>query len=581
MKQKLSEIRNHSISRIAGQILSILFPVFLVFVAEINQKGNFSAARQLLLETPGILLFDILIVSILFSFTLLLVKKSWISGLITGLIFFSLSCVEFYRFRASGAHFMLEDFSLFTNVRDVAKFAKIEIYPLMLILFFSMVIYVTLLWVCNFEVRWNFLKILSGCSGMAMIMVLFLTIPTLSNTVFYTFGVQHNSLNNNFALDEKFMKNNMIAFLMENAVNMISTVHIEKPENYSKEAIETIAVQPVHSAKNTVKPNVILIMSESYADFRSFDTLGVSDSFYTHFDKMAQEGFRGTAFVPTFGGYTVKTEFELLFGLPIKGLNGTQAPQNLINSEIKQATIASHFDHEGYTTTYMHPYTSEFYDRGELMQQYSFDHLYFQEDFEQQYFHSYIDDGVPFQKAIEQIQTDTQPSFIHITTMQNHMPYGDGSQSQFNYYMEGIQNTDKRLGELMERLKQLDEPTLVLFMGDHYPFFTDEGNVYETLNITGESCVKLYHQPYLLWANYNVDYSQMPEQTVSAFYLPQLLTELAGLPETEISGLVLKQMKHTPIYTIEANLETENEVLDTLTYDLILGDQYANQKSEE
>lgn len=556
-------------------ILTVLCPIWIVLITEVNQKGDFSSLAHLILERPTVLAFDLLLISAFYGTVFLLVRRSGVAATIVGGVFFLLSNVELYRFQASGTHFTAGDFSLFTNIGDVAQFAELTIYPMQLAMLAVLVLCLGSMYCFEARLTCSYKRTASAAGGMAVCLAAFFVIPQVSGSVFSLFGVSYGGASNNFVQEEKFQSDSMIAFLAENISSTISTVYIPEPENYSRKTVETFAEeeeavlpQPAES------PNVILIMSESYTDFRRFPSLEVSNGSYRQFDRMASQGAKGTAVVPTFGGYTVKTEFELLFGLPIKGLNGTQAPQFYIG-EGEQATIARHFQQEGYTTAYLHPYSSDFYDRGRLLPHYGFDHIYFEEDMEQRYFRSYLDDKAAYDKALEELEQEENPCYIHITTMQNHMPYDSDTQSQFDYYMDGIENTDKRLGELCDALEALDEPTLVLFMGDHFPLFTEEGNAYQRIGIDADNCLALYQQPYVIWGNYELDRSVLPSQTVSSFYLPHVLEDMAGLTPNEADAVLANQMVTTPVYTTEYDAEGRNEALDTLTYDLILGDQYA------
>ncbi len=574
-KQKVSLLREKNLNSKLGLILTILAPLWIVLVTEINQKGNLSSFLTIV-KTPSILLFDFLFVFAIYGFILLLVKRSWISATITGVAMYILSCVEFYRYRASGAHFTMGDFSLFTNVGDAAKFAKIQIYPSLVIMLLLLLAYLSAMFMYTTKINFNWKHMVPGCSAIAISMVAFFMVPTISTPIFQAFNINHGSSANNFILEEKFQDNGMISFLVENVTDTIKTVNIKAPKNYSEQTVKDLAVE-VQAIQPKVKPNVIMIMSESYTDFRKFEELNVSDDYYTNFDIMSNEGFKGTAFVPTFGGYTVKSEFELLFGLPIKSLNGTQAPQSLINDE-EQLTIANYYKTQGYHTAYMHPYTREFYDRGELLPRYSFDNLYFQEEIPGENFRRYRDDKANFDMAVKEIKDNEDPTYIHITTMQNHMPYNlKEGQTEFDYYMEGIKNTDKRLGELMEELKNIDEPTVVMMVGDHFPFFTEENSAYDKLGVTSENCQELYEQPYVVWANYDQDFSSMPTEVVSLFYLPHILIDSLGLEKSELGAIMDKQIEVSPIYTLEYDENTKNEVLDTITYDIILGDGYAKK----
>lgn len=574
-KQKVKSLRQKNLNSKISIILTILAPLLIVLVTEINQKGDFSSLTSII-KTPSIMLFDFIFVSAIYYFILLLVKSSWISGTITGVLMYILSCVEFYRYKASGIHFTMGDFSLFTNVKDAAEFAKIKIYPSLVIMILILIVYLCFMFMFTTHIKFNLKHIILGCCTIAISIAVFFMAPAISTPIFQAFNINHGSSVNNFILEEKFNDNGMISFLVENLVDTIKTINIKAPKNYSEQAVKDLVVE-IQPAQPNVKPNVIMIMNESYTDFRRFKELNVSDDFYTNFDKMGKEGHTSTVFVPTFGGYTVKSEFELLFGLPIKSLNGTQAPQSLIGKD-EQLTIASYYKSKGYNTAYIHPYTREFYDRGQLLKRYSFDNIYFQEEVKGENFRKYRDDKATFDIAIEEIKQSEEPAYIHITTMQNHMPYDlKKGQTEFDYYMEGIKNTDKRLGELMEQLKNINEPTVVVMVGDHFPLFTEKNNAYQKLNITSQNCQALYEQPYIVWSNYGQDFSSMNKEMVSLFYLPHLLINALGLEKSELGAIMDKQIQKTPIYTLEYDEDTRNDVLDTITYDIILGDGYTKK----
>ena len=83
---------------------------------------------------------------------------------------------------------------------------------------------------------------------------------------------------------------------------------------------------------NFKKPNVIVIQSEAFADFRIFKDLNINENIYKSYDNIrnSSKSYAGEAIVPTFGSFTVKTEFELMFGLPTKSLNDPNMPQRLL-----------------------------------------------------------------------------------------------------------------------------------------------------------------------------------------------------------------------------------------------------------
>ena len=249
----------------------------------------------------------------------------------------------------------------------------------------------------------------------------------------------------------------------------------------------------------------------------------------------------------------------------------------------QQPTFAQYYKQNGYSTAYIHPFLSTFYGRDEIYSNYGFDKMLFRDDLtvKATQFREYIDDRTDFNQVLQELRNNDGPSYVYTSTMQNHQPYNlDENLTEFQYYMEGIKQTDQYLGEFFDALKQLDEPTVVLFVGDHYPYFTDEDGVYEQAVFSQDNAYKLYQQPYLIWNNYGADYS-VPEEDVSAFYLPHLLVELTGAEQTPFIATMLDQIKVTPVYSSNYNREIAvNKALDELTYDRVLGNVFSEPDKE-
>ena len=66
--------------------LLLIFPVFICFMAEVNQGKYFSSFFKFAAERPTVILFDILITAVLFAFLISLFKKGWIAILVHSFI---------------------------------------------------------------------------------------------------------------------------------------------------------------------------------------------------------------------------------------------------------------------------------------------------------------------------------------------------------------------------------------------------------------------------------------------------------------------------------------------------------------
>lgn len=559
----------------------ILIPILLVLMAEYNHVQSVTGMFQFLLHSFNIFVFDILVSAVVFTAIIMLVKKAWIAVLTDGLILYILSCVEFFKYQTSGSHFSFSDLALAGEAGDVARFATLFLTKELVfnfVLLFAMVV-VTFLLDVKLKVRLRYR--LCGLLGCCAAVCLFLFIPQVSNEVFDVFKVAREPSVNTFTENEKFENNYMIAYLTQSTVEKVEN-SVKKPKNYSQKTVEN-ALSPATEAKTDVKPNVIFIMSESFTDFRKFDSLNVDDSIYENYDRIGNEGFLGKAVVPTFGGATVRTEFELMFGLPVRSLNNALVPHDILDENREQATFARYFKGLGYDTAYVHPFSSTFYGRDKVYSTYGFDQMIFQDDLTvpDEPFRTYTDDKVVFEQLTELLKKNEAPSYLYATTMQNHEPYKaegeQGGDQELDYYLEGINHTDKELGKFIDGLRKLDEPTVVVFIGDHMPFFSSECDVYENLGVAnGESHI-IYEQSYLVWANYNFDYSALKSDEISAFYIPTNVASAAGLPLTSFINTMKDEMEKTPIYTYSMGSKPDS-TLDLITYDRALGEQYSQKE---
>ena len=92
-------------------------------------------------------------------------------------------------------------------------------------------------------------------------------------------------------------------------------------------------------------------------------------------------------------------------------------------------------------------------------------------------------------------------------------------------YSQAIYNSDKSLKELYDYLQEFDEPTIVIFVGDHLPYLYNDNvsNVMDKLSyFNTNDALQNYYRKYnteaLVFTNYEVDYSKLPNE-VSTYLL--------------------------------------------------------------
>lgn len=561
-------------------LLLILFPFFICFITELGHIQNTREFFAFSFNNFGIIIFDLILISAIFWFVSLLFNHTWIGGLITCILFFGSACVEYYKFYISGAHFLFSDLAMTRNVADMAQFTRIHFNTILFILFLLALLYAFLLWICDIKINKTLILRSTASITIGLITVLMIAIPSFFNLVSNAFGIDKSYSFNAISDDDRFNNNNFITNFTV-SLNQQITNKVKEPLNYSEELVNSMLEETgtTEVLANIVKPNVIFIMSESFGDFRKLNATSVGENIYEKFDLIKNEAFSNEAVVPTFGGNTVRTEFELMFGLPVKSLKDATIPHSLLPDDIEFDTFAQMYKEQGYSTTYLHPFSSSFYNRENAYSEYGFDKLIFIDDLTvpTTYLRNYVDDDTLYRQTEDIIKKTDSPDYIYITTMQNHQPYGEDGTNEVDIYLNGIQKSCEELYNFLTRLKSFKEPTIVLFVGDHLPFFSPGNNLYSDLGITIENCEILYNQTYIIWNNYNLTNQKLPDETISAFYLPHIIYNHIGLPTNDFNATLLSAMKENPVYSTPF-YDENSELLDIITYDRTIGMGYSDEE---
>ncbi len=289
-------------------------------------------------------------------------------------------------------------------------------------------------------------------------------------------------------------------------------------------------------------PDILIVQSESL-----FDPARLNDvepgRFLTEFRKLAKSSRSGELHVPTFGGGTIRTEFELLTGAPLSSLGGIQYPW-LELRDARFPSLASILARNGYTATAIHPNGAAFWNRNRVFPELGFQKFIDVAAFKKEDIVGlFTSDAALTDHVIAELKDDGPPQFLFAITMENHGPFDwrpnldaermaalpmpskldSGGRLWFGNYLYLLDDADHELGRLAEALKQRKRRTLLLFFGDHLPSIH---TVYHQLGFDdGKSELK---QPteWLLFDTANPTQVQEDTQT---WLLPARLLDSAGI----------------------------------------------------
>ncbi len=343
---------------------------------------------------------------------------------------------------------------------------------------------------------------------------------------------------------------------------------VEEPEDYSEETVlELMEEYPGLEGDPSKQPtNLIVIMNESFGDFSIFDRFESSEDPTPFLHSLEENTIKGWMYSSVTGGGTATVEFEYLTGFT----SLFQPPHTVayqLYVEEGMPSLAALAGNIGYDTTAFHPYKSSGWNRVLAYQYLDFDKQMYEEDvIDPYYIRHYVSDKSDYEMIYRSTEEEDTSFFFNVT-MQNHSGYAQGwnnlertielpenlnnadhSAQQFFCLME---ESDKALEELITYYSQCDEPTMIVFFGDHQPPLTNA--FYEQLygkklsERTTQEVMQQYAVPFFIWANYDIEERQ--DVVISPNYLGVLTAQVAGLPMTGFMNFLSQMYEDLPAIT--------------------------------
>lgn len=385
---------------------------------------------------------------------------------------------------------------------------------------------------------------------------------------------------------------------------------MEKPKGYSEEKIKEITshYQKLADEKNKTaseeQPNIIYVMSESFSDSSRLNGVEITGDPLADYYAVADQTYSGQMLSQNYGGGTANIEFEALTGFSM-GLFNAQltTPYTMLVPKMNQLpSIVSTLKDQNYHTTAIHPYNTSMYKRKDVYEVLGFDEfisentMTYTDTIED---NPYISDASAYQEVMDLLKEDDTPQFIHLVTMQTHMPY-DGKYQQLEYtaktednsgisslenYLQDISYSSQSLKAFTEELKKLSRRTLVVFWGDHLP-----GIYSDTIQNSNEK--HTLHETQFLMFDSQGELEKTEAPVTSPFYFAADLMNQTNQQTTGFYQLLLALQNELPAFERElyyqegqwhreAQLNKKQAELyqayEMIQYDIVSGEKYSLQ----
>ena len=352
---------------------------------------------------------------------------------------------------------------------------------------------------------------------------------------------------------------------------------ISEPNGYTKKAMAKIDKdgelnQTATSRSSDKLPNIIVVQLESYFDVANAEFFTTSEDACPNLHNLYQNYSNGYFKVPSVGAGTANTEFEVLTGMNLRYFGPGEYPYKTYSKKHPTESAATALASLGYGTHALHDNTGNFYSRANVFNNMGFDTFTSKEFMNvlQTTENGWAKDEILTQHIMEAMDTTKQEDFVFTVSVQGHGNYpetqvienpkikvegieDEALKNKWEYYVNQVYEMDQFVGDLIKAVEERNEPSVVVFYGDHLP----------TMGLKAEDLKSryLYNTNYVIWDNIGL---QKDDKNIPAY---QLMSEVLNRLDIH-SGTVFnyhQQRKGTKNYLSD---------LELLQYDILYGKQY-------
>lgn len=352
---------------------------------------------------------------------------------------------------------------------------------------------------------------------------------------------------------------------------------ISEPNGYTKKAMAKIDKdgelnQTATSRSSDELPNIIVVQLESYFDVANAEFFTTSEDACPNLHNLYQNYSNGYFKVPSVGAGTANTEFEVLTGMNLRYFGPGEYPYKTYSKKHPTESAATALASLGYGTHALHDNTGNFYSRANVFNNMGFDTFTSKEFMNvlQTTENGWAKDEILTHHIMEAMDTTKQEDFVFTVSVQGHGNYpetqvienpkikvegieDEALKNKWEYYVNQVYEMDQFVGDLIKAVEERNEPSVVVFYGDHLP----------TMGLKAEDLKSryLYNTNYVIWDNIGL---QKHDKNIPAY---QLMSEVLNRLDIH-SGTVFnyhQQRQGTKNYLSD---------LELLQYDILYGKQY-------
>ncbi len=357
---------------------------------------------------------------------------------------------------------------------------------------------------------------------------------------------------------------------------------INEPSGYSEETMAEISNNGEIMKSETGRsedelPNIIFVQLESFFDPTEVEWLRFSEDPIPNLRKLFSEYSTGYFKVPSVGAGTANTEFEVLTGMSMRFFGPGEYPYKTYAKTKVLESAASALTSLGYGAEALHNNGGNFYSRAQVFNNMGFDHYTSKEfmNILQTTPKGWATDDILVPNIMESMDTTEGQDFVFTISVQGHGDYpteptlenpeiivsgveDEGKRNAWEYYVNEVYEMDKFVGQLIDAVESRNEPSVIVFYGDHLPTMDLESSDLKSKY--------LYNTNYVIWDNIGLE---KKDGNIASYQIMADVFERLDIH----SGTVFnyhQQRQSTKNYLAD---------LELLQYDIMYGEQYVYEES--
>ena len=431
--------------------------------------------------------------------------------------------------------FFLNSAGTFMDILKGTIMGIILKYLVIIVAFLTGIVYI-----CKFAKNRNEFSIRKRFRAFYIILpILFMVIISVPNK-----NISHFMLKTFFSIDERqdnYATTNMGYYFKFGVFGGLYGQNLEsrleEPDGYDPSELEQLVEESCKKKRNSHKfgkPNIVMIFSESFWNIDDMKEVRFDQPVASNFEQLKQKGILVDMISPSYGGISSNVEYEMLTGSSIKFFSSGYIPymQLYIDDKyIKAPSVIQELKRNGYKTHITSTWESSLFNCKSVYEYFGVDVTEYKEDLKDSYKKGgRISDAYVAERLIQELKEKPKDEklFTMILTAQAHMPcnfdkYEDydisivdskldpEEEDTIRSYAQGVYDADKQLKEVYDFIQTYEEPTILIFYGDHLPYLKNEKGEDITKKLeyfnTGDSTEDLYrkyHTQCLILANYDI-----------------------------------------------------------------------------